>query len=182
MRKCCAYQSRPDLFLVSVQGNVAAISGSRIGGQGITTDLRVQGVTEYIPAAHSIGWDFAKGHLLPLDLGNGSRGPVPMSAKHMTSARHGRLGMTGLSYHFTMHSFRLGGSVTESLACTEVDKIIKIGGWNTESIAKHYIGSTTSTWVRASKRARDHGYARAKESPLSQNFESDLSACAPRYA
>ena len=39
-----------------------------------------RGVTEYISAAHSIGWDLAKGHLFPLVLADGSRGPVPMSA------------------------------------------------------------------------------------------------------
>ena len=105
-----------------------------------------------------------------------------MSTKRMTAARHGHLGLAGVSYHFTMHSFRLGGSETESFECTEVDRIIKIGGWNNESIANYYVGSTTSTGVRASKRARDHGYALVNESPLSQNFESNLSACAPRYA
>ena len=69
-----------------------------------------------------------------------------------------------------------------SFAGTAVDKIMKIGGWKTESVSKYYIESTTSTGVRASKRTRDHGYARANELPLSQTFESDISACAPRYA
>ena len=72
--------------------------------------------------------------------------------------------------------------MTKSLAGTAVDEIMKIGGWKTESIAKYYIGSTRSTGVRASKRTRDHGYARANELPLSQNFESHFSVCAPKYA
>ena len=86
-----------------------------------------------------------------------------MSAQRMTAALQGHLRMAGLPDHFTMHSFRVGGSVTKSLAGTAVDEIMKIGGWKTESIAKYYIESTTSTGVRASKRTRDHGYARANE-------------------
>ena len=100
----------------------------------------------------------------------------------MTATLQGHLRMAGLPDQFTTHYFRVGGSVTKSLAGTAVDEIMKIGGWKTESIAKDYIGSTTSTGVRASKRTRDHGYARANELPLSQTFESDISACAPRYA
>ena len=140
------------------------------------------GVTEYISAAHRIGWDLAKGHLFPLVLADGSRGPVPMSAQRMTAALQGHLRMAELPDHFIMHSFRVGGSMTKSLAGTVVDEIMKIGGWKTESIAKNYIGSTTSTGVRASNRTRDHGYARANELRLCQNFESDFSACAPKYA
>ena len=141
-----------------------------------------RGVTEYISAVCSIGWDLAKGHLFPLVLADGSRGPVPMSAQRMTAALQGHLRMAGLPDHFTMHSFRVGGSVTKSLAGTAVNEIMKIAGWKTERIAKCSIGSTTSTGVRASKRTRDHGYARANELPLPQNFESDFSACAPKYA
>ena len=153
-----------------------------LAGKESAQTCAFRGVTEYISAAHSIGWDIAKGHLLPLALAGGSRGPIPTSAQRMTAALQGHLRMAGLPYHFTMHSVCVGGSVTESLACAAVDKIIKIGRWNTESIAKYYMGSTTSTGVRASKRTRDHGYARANESPLSQKFDSDLSACAPKYA
>ena len=92
-----------------------------------------RGVMEYIPAAQSIRWDLAKGHLFPLVLADGSRGPVPMSAQRMTAALQGHLRMAGLPDHFTMHSFRVGGSVTKSLAGTAVDEIMKIGGWKTRA-------------------------------------------------
>ena len=92
-----------------------------------------RGVTEYISAVCSIGWDLAKGHLFPLVLADGSRGPVPMSAQRMTAALQGHLRMAGLPDHFTMHSFRVGGSVTKSLAGTAVDEIMKIGGWKTRA-------------------------------------------------
>ena len=42
-----------------------------------------------------------------------------------------------LPSYFTMHSFRVGGSLSKSLAGTVVDEIMKIGGWKTESVAKY---------------------------------------------
>ena len=153
-----------------------------LAGKESAQTCAFRGVTEYISAAHSIGWDIAKGHLLPLALAGGSRGPIPTSAQRMTAALQGHLRMAGLPDHFPMHSFRVGGSVTKSFAGTAVDEIKKIGGRKTESIAKYCIGSTASTGFRASQRTRDHGYARANELPLSHNFESDFSVCAPKYA
>lgn len=38
-----------------------------------------------------------------------------------------------LPVQFTMHLFRVGGSLSKSLAVTRVDESIKIGGWKTES-------------------------------------------------
>ena len=49
--------------------------------------------------------------------------------------------------HFTMHSFRVGGSLSKSLAGTAVDEIMKIAGCKTEGIARYYIGATTSKTV-----------------------------------
>ena len=150
-----------------------------------------RGVMDYISAAQSIGWDLTKGHLFPLVLADGSRGPVPMSAQHMTTVLQGHLRMAGLSAHFTMHSFRAGGSVSKALACTAGDEIMKIGGRKAEKIGKYCTGSTTSTRAPASKRTRgpaskrtrDHDYAHANELPLlSPAFESDFTACAPNYA
>ena len=74
----------------------------------------------------------------------------------------------------TVHPFRVGGSVSKSLAGTAVDEIIKVRGWKTERTAKYYIGSATSTRAPASKRTRDHACAHANEVALSQAFESDF--------
>ena len=153
-------------------------SGSRIGGQEIPRDVHVRGVHRVHSAAQSIGWNLAKGHLFPLALADGSRGPVPMSAQRMTAALQGHLRLAGLPRPLH-HALLSRGSVTKLLAVTAVDEIMKIGRWKTESVAKYYIGSTTSTGVR---RARDHGHAPANELSLSQKFESDFSACAPNYA
>ena len=43
-----------------------------------------------------------------------------------------------------MNSFRGGGSLRKYLAGTAVDEITKIGGWETESVAKYYSGATSS--------------------------------------
>lgn len=41
-------------------------------------------------------------------------------------------------------TFRVGVSFSESLAGTEVDGIMKLGGWKREAMAKHYIGTISS--------------------------------------
>ena len=60
----------------------------------------------------------------------------------MTSSLQSYLRMADLPSHFTMHSFRVGGSLSKSLTRTAVDEIMKIGGWKTEPVAKYYIGAT----------------------------------------
>lgn len=93
--------------------------------------------------------------------------PVPMSAYRMTTVLQGHLRAAGMLDHFTtLHSFRVGGSVSKSLASSTVGEILKIEGWRTEILAKYYIGSTTSTRVPASKRKRDDDHATASELPL----------------
>lgn len=54
---------------------------------------------------------------------------------------------------------------------------IEIGGWKTESIAKYYIGATSSGAVAGSKRSRAQSYAGASDLPLSPAFEAEFAAC-----
>ena len=77
-----------------------------------------------------------------------------------------------------MHSLRVGGSLTKSLAGTAVDGIMKIGCWKTEAIAKYYIGATSSGRIHGGKRERGQSYANANRLPLSPEFERDFAACA----
>ena len=77
-----------------------------------------------------------------------------------------------------MHSFRVGGSLSKSLAGTVVDEIMKIGGWKTESVAKYHIGATSSDKIHGSKRKHGQSYASAIELPLSPEFQEDFAACA----
>ena len=44
------------------------------------------------------------------------------------------LSMAELPNHFTMHFFRVGGSLSKSLAVTAEDGIMKIGDWKTSKL------------------------------------------------
>ena len=107
----------------------------------------------------------------------GARGSLPLSTARMTTTLRGHLRAAGLPSHFTMHSFHVRGSFSKSLAGTAVDEIMKIGGCKTESVAKCYIGATSSGKVLGSNRTRGQSYASASELPLSPEFQADLSAC-----
>ena len=98
----------------------------------------------------------------------------------MTTALQAHLRAAGLPTHFTMHSFRVGGFLSKSLAGTAVDEIMKIAGWKTESVAKYYVGATSSGKVPGSKRTRGQSYASASELPLTPEFQTHFSACAPK--
>ena len=80
--------------------------------------------------------------------------------------------------HFTVRSFRVGGSLTRSLAGTVVNERLKIGGWETETVAKYYIATTSSGRVRGGKRNHGQSYADASRLPLSPEIEKDFAACA----
>ena len=134
-------------------------------------------VTAYISAAQRMGWDLNAGHLFPVVTAGGDRGNLPLPPTRMTTALQAHLRAAGLTDHFTMHSLRVAGSLSKSLAGTAVDEIMQIGGWKTASVAKYYIGATSSEKVLGSNRTRGQSYASASELPLSPEFQADLSAC-----
>ena len=67
-------------------------------------------VTAYISAAQRMGWDLTAGHLFAVVTAEGSRGSLPLSTARMTTASQDHLRAAGLPSHFTMYSFRVGGS------------------------------------------------------------------------
>ena len=77
----------------------------------------------------------------------------------------------GLPSHFTIHSFRMGGSLSKSLAGTEVGEMTKIGGWKPEAVAKYYIEATSSEKVHGHTRKRGQSYASANKLSLSPEFQ-----------
>ena len=137
-------------------------------------------VTTHISAAQRIGWDLTTKHLFPVLTAQGGRGRLPLSAARMTAELQDYLRATELPIYFSMHSFRVRGSLSESLGGTTVYEIIQIGGWKTESVARYcYIGATSSSGhMRGSKRKRRQSYADTSELPLSPKFETDFAACA----
>ena len=90
------------------------------------------------------------------------------------------LGHANLPTHFSMHSFRVGGSVSESLAGTAVDEIMKLGGWRSERVATNYIGATTSAAAKGKRRTLDAVYDTADKLPLSPAFKRAYGACRRR--
>ena len=70
-----------------------------------------------------------------------------------------------------MHSLRVGGSLSEPLAGTAVDEIMKLGGWRTERVATAYIGATTSEATKGQRRQLDADYDAADKLPLAVDFK-----------
>ena len=77
-----------------------------------------------------------------------------------------------------MHSYRVGGSLSKSLAGTAGDEVVNVGGWKTESIAKYYIATKSSGRVHGSKRKCSRSCPSAGELLLSFEFEKRFGVCA----
>ena len=71
-------------------------------------------VTAYISAAQRIGWDLSTGHLLPVATAEGGWGRLSLSGARVTANLQSYLRMADLPNHFTMHSFRVGGSLSKN--------------------------------------------------------------------
>ena len=72
------------------------------------------------------------------------RGNLPLPAAGMTAALQAHSRAAELPSQFGMLFFRVGGALSKSLAGTAVGEIMEIGGWKTESVAKYYVGTTSS--------------------------------------
>ena len=81
--------------------------------------------------------------MFPVVEPNGGRGTVALSAPRMTAAMPMYLCAAGLPDNYTMHSFRVEGLLSKSLAGTAVDDMKKIWGWKTEALARHHIDAPT---------------------------------------
>ena len=58
----------------------------------------------------------------------GNRGRLPLFTARVTATLQGHLRAAEPPNHFMMHSFRVGGPLSKSLAGTAVGEIMKIGG------------------------------------------------------
>ena len=82
--------------------------------------------------------------------------------------------------HFTMHSIRVRGSPSTFLTGAAVDEIMKIGGWKTESIAKYYIGATSSR-LAGSKRKCGKSCTDVSELPLSPHVHEMIESMLRKF-
>lgn len=141
-------------------------------------------ITAYITAAQGVGWDLSEGHLFPsvqVTSPDGLRGAMPLTAPQMTTALQAHLRKASLPVHFTMHSFRVGGSLSKSLAGTPVDEIMQLGGWKTEAMARHYIGATTSGAAVNVGQSVDQLYDHVNVWSASSDFQDRYAACGSRF-
>lgn len=67
------------------------------------------------------------------------------------SLQQSHLREAGLPVHLATHLFLAGGSLSESLVGTTVDEIMKLGGWETASVAAH---CTSPALPRKAKRRK----------------------------
>lgn len=65
-----------------------------------------------------------KGHLFLVVAADDSRDRVPLTASQMTASLQTHLKAAGLPANFTMHSFRVGHSLTQLMGGTAVDEIM----------------------------------------------------------
>ena len=81
-------------------------------------------VGEYISAAQAIGWDLSSGYLFSTPRQDGTRGTSRLVAKDITTALQGHLQEAGLPTFFTMHCFRVGGSLSRAMAGEAIEQIM----------------------------------------------------------
>ena len=124
-------------------------------------------VTAHISAAQRMGRDLTAGHLSPVVTAEGGRSIQPLSAARMTTALQGHFAAGRAAEPLHGALLPRGRFPQQSLAGTAVEEIMKIGGCETESVAKYYIGATSGEKVHGSKRKRGQSYATASELPLS---------------
>ena len=65
---------------------------------------------------HLMGWDLDAGHLFPVVSEEQNRGSLLISTARMTAHPQGQLRVAELPSRSTMDSFRVGGSLSKSLA------------------------------------------------------------------
>jgi len=157
------------LFGKTLRASSAAVVVLAASAQEAQDTCAARAVDEYINAAQQIGWDLSSGFLFSEPSLDGGRGTSKLQARDLTKSLQAYLRDAGLPSHFTMHSFRVGGSLSRALAGETIERIMQLGGWKTEAIAKYYVEPAST------KRART--YNAANDAPLSACFEAEFAAC-----
>lgn len=89
-------------------------------------------VSAYVAAALDKDRDLPAGYLFAAGREDGTRDSL-----------QGHFRAAGLPVHFTMHSFRVGGSLRRSIDGTSIEEVMQIWGWKAEAVSRDYIGPTT---------------------------------------
>ena len=118
---------------------------------------------------------------------DGSKGTSPWNAHDMSMTFQRLVSAAGLSdgRNYSMHSFRVGGAVSQTLAGTAMDALMAMVGWKIRRVAQRYVGPQPTQQADAVPRSGDrqaipHGaeerYAAADGLPLQAGFEDQFAA------
>ena len=62
-----------------------------------------------------------------------------------------------------------------------MDEIMQMSGWKTESMARYYVGTTTSKRVTGAKRQREQACTSKSDLPLSPVFAKVFAECSRTF-
>ena len=146
----------------------------------------VRAVQEFALVTKHAGWPPREGYLFPQVDPDGSRGSSPWTAHDMSSRLQAAVSAAGLAdgRKYSMHSFRVGGAVSQALAGTAVDALMAHVGWKTKSVARRYVGPQPSVAgvpppsgrQPASRLPQEARYQAAIDLPLQTDFEKHFAA------
>lgn len=141
----------------------------------------VRAVQEFALVPDSVGWAPREGYLVPQVGSDGSKGRSPWLAQDMSTTLRKFMSKAGLAEgrDYSMHSFRVGGAVSQTLACTAIDALMNSVGWKTRGIAQRYVGpqpSVPGVLTQSGGPEVETRYAAAISLPLEAGFEDEFAA------
>ena len=147
--------------------------------RGCLVICAVRAIVAHISTAQRMRWGLTAWNIFPVVWAEGGRGSLPLSAAGIATTLQGHLRAAELSRATSRCALsRVEGSVCNAMAGTVVDEKMKLGAWETVSVANYYIGAISSGNVHGSKRERGQSYADASKLPSSPDFEKYFEACA----
>lgn len=73
--------------------------------------------------------------------------------------------------HYTMHPLRVGGAASHNMDGTAMNVLMEYAGWKSATIARKYVGVTSSAAAAGVKRSRETASIEADALPLFEQFE-----------
>lgn len=129
----------------------------------------VIGASYMTAAAYYLDWDLGQGHLFPEVESDGSRGALPVKPSGMRDHLKALWQQPSFRRFYTMHSFRVGGSLSESPAgtyrCRRDHEV-----WRVE------------VPTGGKRRQADDAYDRADKLPLTADIKHKYGTCSRRQS
>ena len=146
----------------------------------------VRAVQEFALVVGSMRWPPRAGYMFPMVEADGSKSSSPWSPDKMSAALQSNMSRAGLAEgrNYSMHSFRVGGAVSQTLAGTAIDALMDFVGWKSRGVAQRYVGARMSAPGGVTHSADrpvtsldvESRYAAAIALPLQEGFEDQFAA------